>query len=167
MLHLYLYFFKGGNASVIIFTGLKNIRMKKILLVFIILNTVNISIAQNKDSIAIRQVMDKQVRAWNNGNIEAFMQTYWKSDSLLFVSNPPLYGWQSTLDRYKKAYPDTIAMGKLSFDLLQLQQLSPEYYFVLGKWDLKRSTGKNSGGYFTLLFRKINHQWVIIADHTS
>ncbi|MBS1747284.1 MAG: DUF4440 domain-containing protein [Bacteroidetes bacterium] len=141
--------------------------MKNLIIIILLLGSVNICFSQDKDSIAIRNVMNEQMIAWNNGNIEAFMQTYWKSDSLLFVSNPPLYGWQSTLERYKKAYPDTIAMGKLSFDLLQIKRLSPEYYFVLGKWGLKVSTGKNPGGYFTLLFRKINRQWVIIADHTS
>ena len=118
------------------------------------------------DEAAIRKVMDKQTEAWNRGDVDAFMQTYWKNDSLLFVSNPPTYGWQTTLDRYKKAYPDAAAMGKLSFNLLQLKPLSPEYYFVLGQWHLKRSIG-DVGGYFTLLFRKINGEWLIIADHSS
>lgn len=141
--------------------------MKKLIIIILLLISFRNCFSQDKDSIAIRNVMNEQLTAWNNGNIEAFMQTYWKSDSLLFVSNPPLYGWQSTLERYKKAYPDTIAMGKLSFDLLQIKKLSPEYYFVLGKWGLTISTGKNPGGYFTLLFKKINHQWVIVVDHTS
>jgi ketosteroid isomerase-like protein len=57
-------------------------------------------------------------------------------------------------------------MGKLSFDLLEVKKLSPEYYFVLGKWFLKRSIG-NTGGYYTLLFRKIKGKWVIVVDHTS
>lgn len=122
--------------------------------------------AQSNDEAAIRNCMNEQLTAWNNGNIEAFMQTYWQNDSVLFVSNPPTYGWQQTLDRYKKGYPDTAAMGKLSFDLLQLKQLSPEYYFVMGAWHLKRTAG-NVGGYFTLLFRKINGKWLIVVDHSS
>jgi hypothetical protein len=72
--------------------------------------------AQNRDEFAIRAVMDEQVKTWNNGNIDAFMQTYWKSDSLLFVgSKGPTYGWQNTLDGYKKRYPDTVAMGGIRF----------------------------------------------------
>ncbi|HEY2727693.1 MAG TPA: DUF4440 domain-containing protein, partial [Parafilimonas sp.] len=61
---------------------------------------------------------------------------------------------------------DTAAMGKLSFNLLQLKQLSSEYYFVMGGWNLKRTAG-DVGGYFTLLFKKINGKWLIIVDHTS
>ena len=123
--------------------------------------------AQSVDTAAIHSVMDEQVKAWNNGDINAFMQTYWKSDSLLFVgSKGPTYGWQTTLDNYKKRYPDTIAMGKLDFEILEIKLLSAEYGFVLGKWHLARTIG-DIGGHFTLLFRKIHGQWYIIADHTS
>ena len=123
--------------------------------------------AQNKDEQAIREVMNKQVNSWNSGDIDAFMTTYWKNDSLLFVgSNGPIYGWQTTLESYKKSYPDTVAMGKLNFEILRIQFLAYNYSFVLGKWHLSRSIG-DTGGYFTLLFRKIKKQWVIVADHTS
>ena len=140
--------------------------MKQILFIVCMFSMHYVCTAQSPDEIAIRNVMNAQANAWNNGNIDAFMQTYWKSDSLLFVSTPPTYGWQTTLERYKKGYPDTAAMGKLSFDLLQMKQLSPEYYFVLGKWFLKRNAG-DVGGVFTLLFRKINGKWLIVVDHSS
>jgi len=123
--------------------------------------------AQTNDEKAIRAVMDVQTNAWNNGNIPAFMETYWKSDSLVFIGkNGPNYGWQNTLDGYKKRYPDTVAMGKLRFDILQIRRLSPEYYFVIGNFYLQRSIG-NLNGTFTLLFRKMSGHWVIVADHTS
>ena len=80
-----------------------------------------------------------QEAAWNSGNIENFMKGYWESDSLIFIGKSVTYGWQKTLENYKKRYPDTAAMGKLSFDLLEFKPLSPEYYFVVGKWHLQRS----------------------------
>ncbi len=123
--------------------------------------------AQHKDEQQIRQILADQTTEWNKGNLEAFMKGYWKSDSLLFVGKTgPRYGFQTTLDNYHKGYPDTAAMGKLSFNILQVKQLSPDYYFVLGKWMLKRSIGDLSGHY-TLLFRKIAGQWKIVADHSS
>lgn len=141
--------------------------MKKIITACFLATICSFCSAQTPDDeAAIRSLMDKQIQAWNRGDVDAFMQTYWKNDSLLFVSNPPTYGWQTTLKRYKQAYPDTAAMGKLSFNLLQLKPLSPEYYFVLGQWHLQRSIG-DVGGYFTLLFRKINGEWLIIVDHSS
>ena len=76
------------------------------------------------------------------------------------------YGWQKTLDNYKKRYPDTAAMGKLDFDLLEVKRLSVMYFFVAGKWHLTRTIG-DVGGHFTLLFKKVKNKWVIVADHSS
>jgi ketosteroid isomerase-like protein len=141
--------------------------MKKCAIILALLLQYCIANAQYTDEQAIRDVMNAQVTAWNNGNIDAFMETYWKNDSLMFIGSAgPVYGWQTTLEGYKKRYPDTAAMGKLDFNILQLQPLSSAFYFVLGKWHLHRTAG-DIGGYFTLLFRKINNKWVIIADHTS
>ena len=141
--------------------------MKKAFFIVCLLAMASFSYAQtNDDETAIRNAMNTQLKAWNNGDVNAFMQTYWQNDSLLFVSDPPTYGWQTTLERYKKVYPDTAAMGKLDFNLLQLKQLSPEYYFVLGQWHLTRSVG-DVGGYFTLLFKKIDGRWLIVVDHSS
>lgn len=115
----------------------------------------------------ILQSMQKQEEAWNKGDIRTFMETYWQDDSLLFVgSNGPVYGWQNTLNRYLTSYPDTAAMGRLHFDILQMTPLQDEHYFVLGKWLLTRSIGDLSG-HFTLIFRKINGQWLIVSDHSS
>jgi len=123
--------------------------------------------AQSADEKAVRAVLQLQTITWNRGNIDAFMQSYWKNDSLLFVGKTgPTYGWQNTLEGYKKRYPDTTAMGKLNFELLQLKPLGSEYYFVLGKFHLTRTIGDLSG-IFTLVFRKVNGKWSIISDHTS
>jgi ketosteroid isomerase-like protein len=141
--------------------------MKKIFLFLLLMIFSSYLVAQNEDETAIRNVMAAQVKAWNNGNIDGFMQTYWKSDSLMFIGKTaPTYGWQTTLENYKKNYPDAATMGKLSFNLINLKALSQDYYFVIGEWHLTRSVG-DIGGYFTLLFRKINGKWVIVVDHTS
>ncbi len=95
------------------------------------------------------------------------MDGYWKNDSLIFIGKSGLtYGWTSTLNSYKKNYPDTSAMGKLDFSILEAKRLSKKYYFVIGKWHLARTAG-DLGGYFSLLVRKIKKEWVIIRDHSS
>jgi hypothetical protein len=57
-------------------------------------------------------------------------------------------------------------MGKLTFTFIRFSRLSPEYYFVVGKWELARKDGDLSG-HFNLLVRKIKKEWVIVADHSS
>ena len=123
--------------------------------------------AQKNNDVDIQLVLHNQEKAWNDGDLEGFMKGYWKSDSLMFVGKSGItYGWQKTLDNYKKGYPDTAAMGKLHFDILDMKPVSEDNYFIIGKWHLIRSVG-NIGGYFSLLFRKINGEWLIICDHTS
>ena len=125
------------------------------------------STAQSADKKEILSILEKQTAAWNQGNIEKFMEGYWRNDSLMFIGQSGVtYGFHNTLNNYKKNYNDTAKMGKLFFTILETKELSPEYYFVLGKWFLKRSIG-NIGGHYTLLFRKINGKWVIVSDHSS
>jgi len=123
------------------------------------------SFAQEKEAVA--KVLEDQQLAWNRGDIDGFMQGYWKSDSLVFVGKgAPVYGWQKTIDRYKRGYPDKAAMGELTFDIIQVKILDSTNAFVLGGWRLKRDKD-TPGGYFTLWFRKINGEWKIVCDHTS
>ncbi len=123
--------------------------------------------AQSKDEAAIRQMMNDQVIAWNSGDLDKFMIGYWEDDSLIFIgSNGPTYGYEKTLNNYKKGYPDTAYMGKFTSTIISMKKLSKEYYYVVGKWHLERSIG-NAAGHYSLLIRKIKGKWVIVADHSS
>jgi len=138
----------------------------RFLLLLVFLCSVN-SYSQDKHEKAIRQLLSQQTGAWNRGNLEQFMKGYWENDSLMFIGKSGVtYGWKNTLDNYKKGYPDTASMGKLDFTLIKLKRLSSSYYHVTGKWHLKRSIGDLSG-HFTLLFKKIKGNWMIITDHSS
>jgi ketosteroid isomerase-like protein len=142
--------------------------MKKfILLLLLPVSVTAFAQTKDKDGITIRKILDDQTTAWNRGDIENFMSGYWENDSLLFVGKSGVTkGWKQTLANYKKGYPDTAAMGKLSFNILQVKRLSVMYFSVVGKWNLTRSIGDLSGHY-TLLFKKIKGKWVIIQDHSS
>ncbi len=119
------------------------------------------------DRAAIQSIMDQQVRCWNAGDLDCFMEGYWRSDSLMFIGKTGItYGYDSTLANYRKRYPGRAAMGTLHFDLLSLEALSEEACFMVGRWSLQRSIG-DLGGHFTLLFRRLGGQWRIVKDHSS
>jgi len=140
--------------------------MKKIIFLLILFSTEKI-FAQSTDEAAVKKLLATQNTAWNRGDVDAFMVGYWHNDSLMFIGKGGVtYGWQNTLNNYKKNYPDTATMGKLNFTLITVKPLSKEYYHVVGKWYLTRSVG-DASGHFTLLLKKINGEWVIIEDHSS
>jgi hypothetical protein len=118
------------------------------------------------EEIAVRKVLQLQQDAWNEANIEAFMKGYWKSDSITFIGSEITQGWDATLARYKKSYPDQAAMGKLRFEILRVNFISKDACMITGKYFLTRANDAPNG-IFTLLFRKKEGQWVIVYDHTS
>jgi ketosteroid isomerase-like protein len=121
----------------------------------------------SQDKRAITNLLEKQRLAWNRGDLDGYMQGYWKSDSLLFVGkNGPKYGWKTTLENYKKTYPDEDAMGTLTFNILQINVIDLKNAFVLGGWKLKREKDEPQG-FFTLWLRRIRGEWKIVSDHSS
>ena len=141
--------------------------MKYLLILIFGLSIIEVSAQQQNEAHQILTVLHNQQIAWNNGDLEGFMKSYIKSDSLVFIgSSEPTYGWQTTLDNYKKGYPDKKSMGELIFDIKKVTVLAKDAAFIMGSWRLKRAED-NPHGFFTLLFRKINGQWKIAVDHTS
>jgi uncharacterized protein (TIGR02246 family) len=122
---------------------------------------------QQLDRTAITDVLNAQQNAWNRGDVEAFLQGYWRSPELTFSGSGGIArGWDAVLARYKEHYPDRGAMGKLAFSGLEFRLLSPDAALVLGHWHLERQKG-DVGGVFSLVFERFPEGWRIIHDHTS
>lgn len=141
--------------------------MKKLVTFLLFVIAFNANAQKITDKKAILNLLEQQRSDWNKGDVEAYMQGYLKSDSLLFVGkNGPTYGWQKTLENYKKGYPDKSSMGFLTFGIRKIDLLTKDTAFVLGSWHLKREKDELKG-YFTLLLKKVNGNWKVIVDHSS
>jgi ketosteroid isomerase-like protein len=138
------------------------------LLVFCFSNLSAEKVSQKPEG-EIRQVLDQQVQAWNQHDLDGFMAGYWNSPELTFFSGAkPEKGWQSALDHYRKSYQGTgREMGRLEFSDLQIAALSSDAAFVRGGWHLTMPDGKTPHGLFTLIFRRFPEGWRIVHDHTS
>jgi len=109
--------------------------------------------ADSSDDAQIRAVLDMQTAAWNRGDIDAFMTSYWKSE-------------QTVLDRYHRSYPDRKTMGTVSFSDLEIHLTCADAAYVVGKFHLIRESDQPSG-VFSLDFRKFPEGWRIVLDHTT
>jgi uncharacterized protein (TIGR02246 family) len=119
------------------------------------------------DRQAITKVLNDQQKAWNRGDVDAFLQGYWHSPELTFSGSGGVErGWDGVLARYKKTYPDRAAMGQLDFSQLEFRFLGPDAALVLGRWHLAREKG-DIGGVFSLVWQRFPEGWRIIHDHTS
>lgn len=134
---------------------------------FIVLAACTAKIDQEKDKEAIKKVLFDSAEEWSEGNIEGFMEAYWKSDKLQFIGKSGVtYGWQQTLDNYLKGYPTKEHTGKLTFKILSIDFLAKDLYSLTGEYHLNRSVG-DANGIYTLIFKKIANKWVIISDHSE
>ena len=119
--------------------------MKKLILSCVLLLTTCFAL-KAQDKQAIVKLMHNQQAAWSKGDLDGFMQGYWKSDSLMFIGKRgPTYGWQQTLENYKKGYPDKAAMGKLTFRIDKVELLGKQDAFVMGAWNLAREKDAPGG----------------------
>jgi ketosteroid isomerase-like protein len=131
------------------------------------------SFARLKDSVraaetsAILAMLDGQAAAWNRGDLEAFMASYWRSPELRSASgSTPVRGWAEALRRYRNAYPDRRDMGALMLSDLEIEILAPDAATAFGRWRLAQ-TSETPTGLFTLVLKKIDGRWYIVHDHTS
>jgi beta-aspartyl-peptidase (threonine type) len=130
------------------------------------------SLVETETDSEIQQILTTQAACWNRGDIDGFMETYWKSEDLTFSGGgKTTRGWQATLDRYKKSYPKE-KMGQLMFDGLEITSLSSESALVLGFWHLQMPTAEKGKtelkeGNFSLVLKKFDGDWKIIHDHSS
>lgn len=124
-------------------------------------------ISNQQEINAIKSVLTKQQEYWNNGDIEGFMEGYWKSPKLIFTSltHQPAHGWENTLERYKESYPDISSMGEFRFKILDIKLSSKETASLKGKWELIR-IADNPNGLFWLNLEKFGEDWLITKDST-
>ncbi|MEK6302537.1 MAG: nuclear transport factor 2 family protein [Acidobacteriota bacterium] len=116
----------------------------------------------------IRAVLDRQTECWNRRDLKGFMEGYWRSPELTFFSGgTETSGWDKTFARYRQRYQGLgNEMGRLDFTNLKVELFGDGAAFVRGRYHLKMASG-DSGGLFTLTFRKLAGGWKIVHDHTS
>ena len=124
--------------------------------------------AADKPADAVKAVLTTQSDAWNKGDLNAFLSTYWNSEELVFFSGGTVSkGHKAVSDRYHKRYKaEGKEMGKLTFSALEVEMLGTETAMARGKWKVEMKA-ENPEGLFTLVLKKLPDGWKIVHDHTS
>lgn len=140
------------------------------IMALLVLLLVSIASAQNANpNDALQQMLDAQTAAWNRGDLEGFMNGYWKSPELTFFSGDTIYkGWEATLERYRRSYKAPgKEMGQLNFTDETVERFGPDGAVVSARWHLLFSNGEKKEGLTTVVCKRFPNGWRIIHDHSS
>jgi beta-aspartyl-peptidase (threonine type) len=127
------------------------------------------STADDEAETAVRKLLDNQVEAWNRQDLEGFLDGYWRSPGVVFLSGGARStGFEAMRDRYRQNYQaEGRVMGQLAFSGLEIVVLGPDAVLARGRFQLTMPDGKRPSGLFTLILRKLPEGWRIVHDHTS
>ena len=115
----------------------------------------------------ILATLKAQSAAWNEGNMDAFMEAYWQSDELKFVSdNVVTQGYSSVQKKYREKYGNNGDLGFLQLDKTDFVQVTDDVAVVTGRFNLAKD-GDDSAGTFSLVMKRIDGMWRIAHDHST
>lgn len=107
-------------------------------------------------------LLERQAAAWSKGDLEAFCSVY--ADDAVFVSPSGVTkGRAEVLARYKKKYPTSAAMGKLTLSAIDVRE-SSEAVSVAAKWTLEYPGKPAATGHTVVVFKRLAGQWKIVHD---
>ena len=120
-----------------------------------------------KTEVAIRKVFEAGCAAWNRGDLDGYLASYWDSDKTIWVSSGSLTrGKEAIVAAHKTRFFTPQQMGKLTVTELEIDVLTATDAIVFGRWILAVDN-EVSKGFFTVQLREIEGTWLFISDHSS
>lgn len=124
--------------------------------------------AAEADRAAIQQLLDSHLESWNDGDLDALLDTYVQDESARYATaGTMVQGIERIRERFRRVYPDGSRLGELRYEDLLITIAGPTDAFVFGRAWISRGDGPDATSRFSLTLRKCDGQWWIAADHTS
>jgi len=117
---------------------------------------------------AARAGLQAQVSAWNRGDLEAALDTYWNAPQMTWISRSGVErGFATFANAMRKDFADPAAMGIYSAEVLDARGLGPETGMVVFRWEILRAGKRVMGGTSTQIWRHLDGKWKAVLEHAS
>jgi uncharacterized protein (TIGR02246 family) len=116
----------------------------------------------------ILAMMENSARAWNRGDVDAFVSDYDPAMTTTFVgSKGVLRGAAAIRSSYAPRFAPGGVRDSLSFENVEVDILSSYAAHVLAYYRLTRGGMTTARGPTSLVMRKEQGRWRIVHDHSS
>jgi hypothetical protein len=96
------------------------------------------------------------------------MTFYWESADMLWISKSGVdRGYMPVLESFRKDFSDRNQMGLYTYEPLYIEEISKEAVYYVFRWKIALNGKQLMGGVSSQLWKKINENWVITAEHAS
>lgn len=113
-------------------------------------------------------LLDRGARAWNRGDLEAFMSDYMNSPRTAYVTtNGVARGKAAIRERYAPRFAPGALRDSLAFENVEADPLSNDAMHVIAWYKLMRGDSVIARGPTSLLLVRDGPRWVILKDHSS
>ena len=122
---------------------------------------------REKIEVDIRDIFKAGCTAWNRGDLDAYLASYWDSDKTIWVSSGSLRrGRKAIVAAYKARFSTSQKMGRIDVAELEIDVLTTTDAIAFGRWMLVLED-ESSEGFFTVQLKKLEGTWVYVSDHSS
>lgn len=117
---------------------------------------------------AVNASVDRFVTAWNRGDLEAACLEY-ANDATMVAPEIYARGREQICAVYRKAYPDSAAMGRLyittcEFRMAQSPDRTPAMASAIFNWSVKAADGSDSSGYSLVVYMLCDGEVKAVQD---
>lgn len=122
-----------------------------------------------RTELDVVKVLLAQEKAWNRGDMNAFMEAYKDSPETLLVGHEIAKGFSEIGADYRRDYPNQPSMGNLGYSELEVHQLDDNFAVCIGHYHIDRSKkdGGSADGIFSDVLEKTQDGWKIVLAHTT
>ena len=123
----------------------------------------------SREQLDVTKILLAQEKAWNNGDLDAYLSQYKDAPDTEAILNGPVRGFGSIRSAFRTAFPNKEAMGTLEQSSVEVRELGPDFALATGHYHLIRSR-KNGGeaeGNFTEVFQKTEQGWKLIFSENT
>lgn len=113
-------------------------------------------------------MLERAARAWNRGDLDAFMSDYLESERTTYVGRRGIVRGRAAI---RSVYAPRFAPGaqrdSLSFEGLLVDPLAPGVVYALAYYVLARGDSVTARGPTSLIMQRVSGRWQIVHDHSS